>query len=198
MVRGIFVGDSHDVFFAAGELSAKVNCFVVDRTPKTVVVTMNPDKYKRTWIANKSIYRTRMLVGDGGKLVVLAPGVRAFGESETVDRLIRKFGYRTTPEVLKFVEEDAELQQNLGAAAHLIHGTPENRFEVIYAPGKLSQEEIESVGYAYGDWQALTEHYGCEGKTNGWHTDADGEEYYFINDPGLGLWCRSDHPHAVR
>ncbi|QDV24977.1 lactate racemase domain-containing protein [Aureliella helgolandensis] len=198
VVRGLFVGDSHEVFFEAGELSAKVNCFVVDRTPQTVVVTMNPSKYKRTWLSNKAIYRTRMLIGDGGRLVVLAPGVKAFGESATVDGLIRKYGYRTTPEVLKFVEENQDLRDNLGTAAHLIHGTPDDRFEVIYAPGELSQQEVESVGYSYGDCDSLTKHYQCEGLPNGWHQDADGEDFYFIGDPGLGLWTRQDHPYAIR
>lgn len=191
-VRGIFVGDHHDVFEAAGKLAAEVNCIVVDRPPKTVVVTMNPDKYKKTWLANKAIYRTRMLIGDEGTLVVLAPGVKGFGESETVDRLIRKYGYRTTPEVLNFVEQNQELRENLGAAAHLIHGTPNGRFKVLYAPGELTKEEIESVGYQYGDYAALTAHYGCEGLENGWHKDKDGEDFYFISDPGLGLWQSAD------
>ena len=198
VIRGIFVGDSHEVFFEAGELSAKVNCFVVDRTPQTVVVTMDPNKYKRTWIANKAIYRTRMLIGDRGKLVIIAPGVKHFGESAVVDGLIRKYGYRATPEVLEMVRENEDLQQNLGAAAHLIHGTPDGRFNIQYAPGHLSREEIESVGYQFGDWQQLQEQYGVEGLSNGWHTDALGSEFYFVRDPGLGLWMRADHPYAVR
>lgn len=196
VVRGIFVGDTHEVFFEAGELSAKVNRFVVERTPKTVVVTMDPNKYKRTWLANKSIYRTRMLIGDGGKLVIIAPGVKGFGEGKTVDGLIRKYGYRTTPEVLELVRENEDLQANLGAAAHLIHGTSDGRFTIQYAPGELTPEEIESVGYEYADWEPLMERYGCEGLSNGWHTDALGEEFYFVSDPGLGLWMRAEHPYA--
>jgi nickel-dependent lactate racemase len=197
VVRGIYVGNSHEVFFEAGKLAAKVNCFVVERAPKTVVVTMNPHKYKRTWLANKSIYRTRMLIADGGRLIVIAPGVNKFGESATVDGLIRKYGYRSTPEVLKFVEENQDLQDNLGAAAHLIHGTSEGRFEIVYAPGDLSREEINSVGYQYGDWRELTAKYVPEGIQNGWHETATGEEYYFISDPGLGLWMNAAHPHAI-
>lgn len=196
VVRGIFVGDGHDVFFEAGELSAQVNRFVVDRTPKTVVVTMDPNKYKRTWLANKAIYRTRMLIGDAGRLVIIAPGVKGFGEGSVVDGLIRKYGYRTTPEVLDLVRENEDLQSNLGAAAHLIHGTSEGRFEILYAPGELSQEEIESVGYKYADWEALMAQYNCDGLNNGWHTDSMGNEFYFVSDPGLGLWMRSDHPYA--
>lgn len=197
VVRGLFVGNSHDVFFEAGALAAKVNCFVVDRAPRTVVVTMNPQKYKRTWLANKSIYRTRMLIADGGRLVVIAPGVTQFGESATVDRLIRKYGYRPTAEVLAAVEQNEDLQENLGTAAHLIHGTSEGRFEVVYAPGQMTEQEITSVGYRYGDWRELTEQYRCDGLANGWHQDRDGEEFYFIGDPGLGLWMNAAHPHAV-
>jgi nickel-dependent lactate racemase len=196
MLRGVYVGDSHEVFFEAGALAAQVNCFAIERAPRTVVVTMNPDKYKRTWLANKAIYRTRMLIASGGRLVIIAPGVKKFGESDEVDQLIRKYGYRTTPEVLKLVDANQDLQENLGAAAHLIHGTSEGRFEVIYAPGGLSEEEIASVGYQYGDWKQLTERYNCKGLANGWHTDADGEEFYFVSDPGLGLWTRADHPYA--
>lgn len=196
VVRGIFVGNTHDVFFAAGELSAQVNRTVVERTPQTVVVTMNPHKYKRTWLANKAIYRTRMLIGDNGKLIIIAPGVKQFGESETVDAIIRKYGYRTTPEILKAVEQNSDLQANLGAAAHLIHGTSEGRFRIVYAPGQLTENEVQSVGYEFGDWRSLSEHYGIAGLNNGWHVTRDGEEFYFISDPGLGLWMRADHPYA--
>jgi nickel-dependent lactate racemase len=198
VVRGLFVGDTHDVFFAAGELAARVNCFVVERTPDTVVVTMNPDKYKRTWLANKAIYRTRMLIGDGGRLIVIAPGVKGFGESAEVDQLIRQFGYRPARKVLELVEQHPHLNANLGAAAHLIHGSPEDRFEVIYAPGELSRQEIESVGYEFGEADELLRHYSCGQLRNGWHVDRDGNDFYFIEDPGLGLWMRADHPHVVR
>lgn len=198
VVRGLFVGTTHDVFFEAGKLSAQVNCFVVEKTPQTVVVTMNPDKYKRTWIANKAIYRTRMLLGDGARLIIIAPGVKQFGESATVEGLIRKYGYRSTPEVLRLVEQNSDLQENLGAAAHLIHGTTEGRFEVVYAPGKLTRQEINDVGYQYGEHAELMAHYNCAGLSNGWHQDRTGEDFYYIGDPGLGLWMRADHPYAIR
>lgn len=193
-VRGLYVGDSHEVFFQAGKLSAEVNRFIVKPAPKTVVVTMNPSKYKRTWLANKAIYRTRMLIADGGKLVVLAPGVNSFGESATVDGIIRKYGYRYTADVLRLVAENEDLQQNLGTAAHLIHGTTEGRFEVVYAPGGLTSQEIESVGYQWGDWRQLQAEYAVETLQDGWNCSRSGEEFYFIRDPGLGLWIRDDHP----
>jgi nickel-dependent lactate racemase len=195
IVRGLFVGDSHDVFVQAGELSAKVNRMIVQNAPKTVVVTMKPSKYKRTWIANKAIYRTRMLVAPGGKLVIVAPGVEGFGESPTVDHLIRKYGYRDTSQILRWVSDNRDLQENLGTAAHLIHGSTEGKFEVIYAPGKLSRSEVEEVGYQWADWREIQQQYQCGELVDGWHTSPTGEPFYYINDPGLGLWVRSDHPH---
>jgi len=35
-------------------------------------------------------------VGDDAELIVLAPGVREFGEDPTIDKLIRKYGYRNS------------------------------------------------------------------------------------------------------
>ena len=197
-LRGLFAGNSHDTFFAAGELAAQVNCFVVDRAPQTVVVTMSGKKYKKTWLANKAIYRTRMLVAQSGRLVIIAPGVERFGDDLEIDGLIRKYGYITTPEVLQQVEKNVDLRGNLSAAAHLMHGTSENQFEIVYAPGKLSREETESVRYSYANHVEMTALYQPEGRTDGWHVDANGDEFYYISDPGLGLWMRADHPHAIR
>jgi nickel-dependent lactate racemase len=196
-VRGLYAGNCHDTFFAAGELAAAVNCFVIDRAPDTVVVTMDAKKYSKTWLANKAIYRTRMLVKPGGRLIVIAPGVSRFGDDLEIDALIRKYGYRTTPEVLRMVEEQQDLRDNLSAAAHLLHGSPENSFEVVYAPGTLTREEAESVGYSYASHQEMNALYQPHGRGNGWHTAADGSEFYFISDPGLGLWMRRDHPHVI-
>ena len=198
LTRGLFVGDEHEVFWRASKLSSEVNCIRLEKPPATVVVFMHPKKYTRTWLANKAIYRTRMAVGDGGRLVVIAPGVKGFGEDPTIDRLIAEFGYRTTPEVLRFVESSQALQQNLSAAAHLIHGSPENRFEVVYCTNQMSPEAIRSVGYSHADPDAMIERYRIHDIENGWHTTEHGEEYYFIQDPGLGLWMHNLHPHAFR
>jgi len=194
--RGLYFGDDHEVFFKAGRLAAHVNCFRIERAPKTVVVHMHPKKYERTWLANKAIYRTRMAVADGGKLVVIAPGVKGFGEDETIDRLIAQFGYRTTPDILRLVDQHESLQKNLSAAAHLMHGSSEGRFEIVYCPGAMSEEMTRSVGYSYADPQAMLQRYRIEGKQNGWHQTDDGEEYYYIQDPGLGLWMYAQHEHA--
>jgi hypothetical protein len=196
IVRGLYIGNDHEVFFEAGRLAAKVNCFRLDVAPKTMVVYMDPKKYERTWLANKAIYRTRMAIADGGQLFVIAPGVKTFGEDNTIDKLIRRHGYRTTPEVLDMVQNHEELRNNLSAAAHLIHGSSENRFEIIYCPGTLSREEVENVGYRFDTPENALARFPIENQVDGWHLNDDGEPYYFIRDPGLGLWMHKNHQHA--
>jgi hypothetical protein len=140
-------------------------------------------------LGNKAIYRTRMAIADGGELIVVGPAVKTFGEDSDIDRLIRKYGYRTTPEIMQFVQDNEDLQQNLSAAAHLIHGSSEERFTVTYCPGELTRAEIEGVGYQFGDWQAMLQRYDPQRLVDGWNSLPDGEEIYFISNPALGLWA---------
>ena len=186
--RGLFIGDDHETFFQAAELAAKVNITDLARAPEHVVAYLDPSEFKSTWLGNKAIYRTRLAIRTGGRLTVLGPAVEEFGEDAEIDRLIRKYGYRTKTEVLRLVEENHDLAANPSAAAHLVHGSPENRFEVVYAAGKLSPEEIRSVGYTPGDLETLLARYDVATLGDGWHRDADGSEFYFIRNPALGLW----------
>jgi hypothetical protein len=153
------------------------------------VVYLDPSEFKSTWLGNKSVYRTRMAIADDGELIVLAPGLKEFGEDKTIDTLIRKYGYITTPEILKLVEESPELKNNLSAAAHLIHGSSEGRFKIIYCPGKISKEEIERVNYNYVDLGKTMKKYNPEKLTDGINIMPDGEEIFFISNPALGLWA---------
>lgn len=192
VVRGLFIGDDHECFNKAAELSLKVNFEMVDNPLKKVVVYLNPSEYKSTWLGNKSVYRTRMAIADDGELIVLAPGLKEFGEDKTIDGLIRKYGYVTTPEVLKFVDENEDLKNNLSAAAHLIHGASENRFTITYCPGHLTKQEIESVNYKYADLNLMMENYNPELLSDGFNRMPDGEEIFFISNPALGLWAYKD------
>jgi len=189
---GLFMGDDRECFDQACTLSLKVNFTMVDRPLKKVVVYLDPGEFRTTWLGNKSIYRTRMAIADGGELIVLAPGVHTFGEDKEIDRLIRKYGYKGTDFVLKSVAQNDELKENLSAAAHLIHGSSEGRFSIRYCPGSLTTEEVESVGYLYGDLKRMQERYGNNQATEGWNTTADGEEYYYISNPAVGLWAHAD------
>jgi nickel-dependent lactate racemase len=192
VVRGLFIGDDYETFKLASDLSLQVNFEMLDKPLKKVVVYLDPSEFKSTWLGNKSIYRTRMAIEDDGELVVLAPGLREFGEDRTIDSLIRKYGYLTTPEVLKYVAEADDLNNNLSAAAHLIHGSSEGRFKITYCPGHLTKEEIEGVKFAYADLNQMMIRYNPEKLKDGFNTMPDGEQIFFISNPALGLWAWKD------
>jgi hypothetical protein len=130
-----------------------------------------------------------MAIADGGELIVLAPAVRSFGEDPEIDRLIRKYGYRTTPEIMRFVDENEDLRNNLSAAAHLIHGSSEDRFTITYCSGELPREEVEGVGYRYGELDEMQRRYDPGQLSDGWNVMPDGEKIFFISKPALGLWA---------
>ena len=186
--RGLYIGDDHDTFFQAAELAKQVNITHLDRAPKHVVAYLDPSEFKSTWLGNKAIYRTRLAIENGGRLTVLGPAVEEFGEDKQIDTLIRKYGYRTKAEIIQLFADNEDLRANPSAAAHLVHGSHENRFEVVYGAGKLTAQEIASVNYTPGDIDALMQRYDVTSLTDGWHTDSDGSEFYFIQNPALGLW----------
>ena len=190
-VRGLFVGDDHECYFEAAKLAQKVNINLLDESPSKVVAWLDPEEFHSTWIGNKSIYRTRMMIADEGELIVLAPGVKTFGEDPQIDQLIRKYGYRKTPEVMKAVNENDDLKANLSAAAHLIHGSSEGRFKVTYCPGHLTQQQIEDVGYGFGDLKTMMKNYDPDHLSDGWN-EIDGERIYFVRKPALGLWAHRE------
>ena len=189
-VRGLFIGDDVECFSKAAELSLKVNFEIVSEPIKKDVVYLDPEEFHSTWLGNKAIYRTRMALADDAELIVLAPAVKEFGEDKTIDSLIRKYGYRGTPATLKAVEDNADLANDLSAAAHLIHGSSEGRFKITWCPGHLSKEEVEGVGFSYGDLNAMLKRYDPN-KLNLGVNHVDGEEIFFISNPGLGLWAHS-------
>jgi nickel-dependent lactate racemase len=192
VVRGLFIGDDESVFTLAAELSIKVNFSLLEKPLKKVVVYLDPSEFKSTWLGNKSIYRTRMAMADDGELIVLAPGLKEFGEDKEIDRLIRKYGYRGTPETLKSLKQNEDLQRNLGAAAHLIHGSSEGRFSITYCPGNLTRQEIESVNFRYHDLAEMSRIYDPKKLKDGFNTMADGEEIFYISNPALGLWTSKE------
>ena len=191
-LRGLYIGDDHECFNKAAELSLKVNFTMLDKPLDKVVVYLDPEEFKSTWLGNKSIYRTRMAVADGGELIILAPGLKQFGEDMEIDKLIRKYGYLTTPEILRLVDENEDLRSNLSAAAHLIHGSSENRFKVTYCPGHLSAQEIESVNYSYGVLDRMMQKYNPKSFSDGFNVTSEGEEIFYISNPALGLWSSRD------
>jgi hypothetical protein len=203
-VRGLFCGADRKCFEDAADLAAQLNIERVSEYPggiRKAVVWLDPEEYRSTWLGNKAVYRTRRALAAGGELLVLAPGLDCFGEDPLLDSLIRRWGYRGAEAIRRAVEAGGELAENLSAAAHLIHGSSEGRFTIRYCTdpssggpdraGLLDRAAIEAVGYAWGDLEAARARYMPEGpdkQSQGWHTTAEGERYYFIRNPALGLW----------
>ena len=189
-MKGLYIGNTIECYNKACELSLKVNFTMMEKAPKKMVVYLDGDEFHSTWLGNKSIYRTRMAIADDGELVVLAPGVKRFGEDDRIDQLIRKYGYVGTPKIMKAMEDNEELKENLSAVAHLIHGSSEGRFRITYCPGHLTKEEVESVGFEYASLDEMNRKYDVEKLKDGWQQDSEtGEEFFFIKNPALGLWA---------
>ena len=184
---GFYCGTDLKTYLEAAKHSQEVNVTI---TPplKKVVALMQGDEFFSTWVANKAIYRTRKALADGGELLIIAPGLKRFGEQEVVDRIIRTYGYCGTARLLKLWKEKEELQEYSHATAHLIHGSTENRFTVTYACRDLSRAEIEGVGYKYMDLDEALAKYPPAELSPGFNRLPDGEEIYFISTPALGLW----------
>jgi nickel-dependent lactate racemase len=191
VVRGLFIGDDTECFHAAAELSFRVNFTLMPQPIRKAVVYLDPHEFHSTWLGNKAIYRTRMAMADGGELIILAPGVRGFGEDVRIDKLIRKYGYHGTAATVAMVKENADLAADLSAAAHLIHGSPEGRFRVTWCPGFLTRKEVEGAGFEFAELSQMMELYEPDKLRQGW-SRAAGEEIYFIENPGLGLWASQD------
>ncbi|MBO7342491.1 MAG: D-mannonate epimerase, partial [Alistipes sp.] len=187
-IHGLFIGGGRRGFEKAVELAQQKNLIFVDKPFKKVVVNMDPSEFKTTWLANKSVYRTRMAIADGGELIVLAPGVHKFGEDDQIDRLIRKYGYTGREHIIDLCKTQEDLKGNMSAAAHLIHGSSDGRFKVTYCTRLLSEEEVRGAGYDYMPYDEMVKTYDPAVLTDGWHT-IGGEEIFYISNPALGLWA---------
>jgi nickel-dependent lactate racemase len=192
-LRGLYCGFGRECFEQAAALSRQVNVDLLDEPIRKAVVYLDPAEFRTTWLGNKAVYRTRMAMADNGELLIIAPGLERFGEDRGIDALIRKHGYRPAKVIREKVNADAELANSLSAAAHLIHGSSEGRFTVRYCPGPgVTRQEIESVGFEWGDMGEAMSRYDVGALAAGWNTGADGEHFFFVPNPALGLWAHRD------
>jgi hypothetical protein len=130
-----------------------------------------------------------MALADGGELLIIAPGLKRFGEQPEVDRIIRKYGYCGTPKAMDAYRHDSLLKNYAHAAAHLIHGSSEGRFKITYAPGHLSKEDIECVHYGYAELNETLKKYPPDKLKEGFNDLPGGERIFFIPTPSAGLWA---------
>lgn len=190
--HGLFIGEGRKPLEDAIALSQLKNLDLVDKPINKCVVYLTPKEFKSTWLGNKSVYRTRMAIVDGGELLVLASGIEKFGEDDKVDELIRKYGYVGRERVLELFKTEQELKDNMGTAAHLIHGSSDGRFTITYAVKRITKKEIEGVNFRYANYDDVVKRYNPDKLQLGWNTMPDGEEIYFIPNPALGLWMCKD------
>ena len=191
--HGLFIGEGRECLTNAVKLAQQKNIDFVEHELKKCVVYLDPSEFKSTWLGNKAVYRTRMAMADGGELIILAPGVERFGEDDKVDELIRKYGYRGRLHTLEAFKnsENTDLRANMGAAAHLIHGSSDGRFTITYAVRNITKEEIASVGFNAADYDEVAAKYDPNKLKYGFN-EVDGEEIYFIPNPALGLWINRE------
>lgn len=184
----MFVGDDLETYLAAARQARGRTSAMLDEPLKKVVCVMQGDEFFSTWVANKAVYRTRMALADDGELVILAPGLKRFGEQPDVDALIRQYGYCGTPRVMELYKTQADMQDLAHATAHLIHGSSEGRFRITYAPGHLTRADVEQVNFQYADLAESLRRYPIDKLKEGFN-DIGGERIFFIPTPSAGLWA---------
>ena len=126
-------------------------------------------------------------MAEGGELIVLAPGIRKFGEDDQNDELIRKYGYMGRENVLRLVEQGGELKENLSVAAHLIHGSSDGKFSISYCAKLLTEAEVQAAKFKYVDYDEAVKVYDPAKLKDGYNT-VGGEEIYYVSNPAVGLW----------
>ncbi|MEK7718844.1 MAG: lactate racemase domain-containing protein [Bacteroidota bacterium] len=189
VTRGIFAGNDEECYLRGAALCQEVNIKLQKKEYKKVIAYLDPDEFKSTWVGNKAIFRTRMVVADGGELIILCPGINTFGEDPVNDQIIRKYGYQTTEKLLKSIGENIDLANNLTPVSHLIISSPEKRFKVIYGVKKISQKDIESVNCNFADYDEMAKKYNPSTLKEGENILPDGEEIFYVSNPAQGLWA---------
>jgi len=193
-ILGLYAGsgpNARSAFTKAAALSKKINITHVEKPIKTCIVWLDEHEFHSTWLGNKAVYRTRMAMAKGGQLIVMAPAVKSFGEDAENDRLIRKYGYIGRKNIIALINSEEALQQNLSAAAHLIHGSSDGQFEITYAAPLLGKDAVEGVGYKYTNLDDAVAMFDHKNLTPGFNTLPTGQEIYYIPNPALGLWSYS-------
>ena len=190
-VKGLYISQDREGFTRAAKASQQYNMTFLEKPVKKVVAYLQPEEFKSTWIGNKAVYRSRLAIADEGELIVLAPGVRQFGEDPGNDKLIRKYGYRGD-DIIKIMYDEGDLMNNQSVPAHLLHGSSFDRFKIVYAVANMTKEEIEGVNFSYLSYEEAIQKYDPAKLKDGYNTLPDGEEIFYISNPSLGLWASKD------
>ena len=186
--RGIFAGDDQECYLEGARLCQQVNIKMLDKDYKKVIAFLDPEEFKSVWVGNKALLRTMMCIADGGELIIICPGIRAFAENSFADSFIRKYGYRSKQELLDIVEKSGEMEDYMLPLSQMILSDTGKRFKVTYAAKDISREELESVYCNWISYEDVIKKYDPESLQEGENILPDGEEIFYVHKPAQGLW----------
>ena len=162
----------------------------VDAPLKKVVCYLNPEEFHSTWLGNKAVYRTRMAIADGGELIVLAPGVKIFGEDPDNDKMIRKYGYcdreKRHPPLPDAGRPQAEPLRRRASYPRQLRRPLLHHLLHPFADGRRG---ARASATNYMPYDEAVKRYDPARLKDGFNTLPDGEEIYYISNPALGLWA---------
>jgi nickel-dependent lactate racemase len=157
-LKGIYIGDAKEAFFAAADLSAQVHIKYVDRQYKRVL-GITPTMYDDIWTAGKVMYKLEPIVADGGELIIYAPHIDEI--SYTHGKIIDSIGYHC----LDYFREQMDKFSDIpgGVMAHSTHvrglgtycnGVETPRIAVTLATG-IPEERCRKINLGYMDPNTL-------------------------------------------
>ncbi len=198
------IGDDTECFDAAAAASTEANIIPEPRCYDLVVAYLPRRQYRSLWLANKAIYRLSDIVATGGELLIIAPGVDRVAEDDAFgDLIVRHGGYMGSAAVERELNQSGRrrrgrhsLSANLAVAAHLIHGSPEERYKVTYATDSLSPELLQRLGYQHRTLASINAYRPFRRPVGGC-TNALGRDYYYVYNPGFRLWRCSSPDRAL-
>ena len=153
-LRGLYVGEMDETWYAATELSAELDIAWVDR-PYRRVLSMVPEMYDDLWTGAKGMYKLEPAIADGGEVVIFAPHVTEV--SYVHGRIIDEIGYHVRDYFT--AQWDRFSRFPWGIVAHSTHvrgagtfvdGVERARIDVTLATG-IPKERCERIGLGYLD-----------------------------------------------
>lgn len=151
-LTGMFVGDLHDAWHAAADLSSERHIIWYDE-PVKQVLSWAPPMYDELWTGGKAMYKLDPVVADGGEVIIYAPHLDEV--SVVHGRYIFEIGYHCRGYILDQWEKFKHIP--LGVLAHSIHvngdgsyenGVEHHRVKVTLA-SKVSEADCKRLNLGY-------------------------------------------------
>ena len=151
---GMYVGDVHQAWNKAADLSSQVHIRYVEK-PYERVLSILPSMYDDLWTGAKGMYKLEPVVADGGEVIIYAPHLNEV--SYTHGRIIDQIGYHVRDYFL--AQWNKFKDYPWGVLAHSTHlrglgtyqdGIEHPRIRVTLATG-IPKERCERINLGYLD-----------------------------------------------